>query len=146
MDKMYIGNEKTLMVHAPDCDCVFNMNPLNHVTFDEIYHALRCGYTECGNCLGDNKAKYAELHEIKRNVREAYFSECLCCGVTRGVQRAHIIPRAVGGTDVMPLCPNCHWNYDNGLMTDEELEIVWAWIKENKPHIKNPHTEITTGE
>ena len=132
---MYIGNERTMLVHTPECDAVFKMNPLNHAVFSELYDALGCGYAECQYCLGESKGKYTRLNEIKRAVRNESFGVCLCCGETRGVQRAHIIPRANGGIDVMPLCPCCHWNYDNGLLNDEELEIIHKWIDSHKPHL-----------
>ncbi len=53
-------------------------------------------------------------------------NKCLICGITEkkaGVLRkAHIKAHSRGGTQYFPLCSNCHYKYDNGLLTATELK------------------------
>lgn len=128
----YVGNHYSGIVHVDLSDCVDRMHPENHVYFEELYHALSEGYSECQYCLGFWGSDEAlEFAEIKRARKQRYFSKCLVCEESRGVQRAHIVPRCMGGKHVMPLCPNHHWNYDHGLLDSEELNKVILWIKDN---------------
>lgn len=126
----YVGNEYSGIVHVDLSDCVAKMHPANQVFFEELYHALSDGYEECQYCVGfwgsDEAVEFAQL---KQERLETYLPECLVCGESRGVQRAHIVPRSKGGKTAMPLCPNHHWNYDHGLLTDGELKRVIDWIR-----------------
>lgn len=139
----YVANEYSGIVHVDLSDCVDKMHPENHIYYEELYHALSEGYSECQYCLGYWGSDEAfEFAEIKRERKERYFSDCLVCGESRGIQRAHIVPRSAGGKHVMPLCPNHHWNYDHGLLTKEELKKVISWISKN--HTKAMAHRVST--
>jgi len=56
------------------------------------------------------------------------FTECLKCGYNKHIEVAHIKPISSFSDDIliseinskqniMPLCPNCHWEYDHNLWT-----------------------------
>lgn len=53
---------------------------------------------------------------------------CVICGFNRAVEMAHIIPARDGGTyeeeNLMPLCPNHHYLFDNNKLTSEEYETL----------------------
>lgn len=75
------------------------------------------------------------------NMDEAV-SRCWCCGrVSSGLQRCHIIPKSLGGTDepsnVIPLCNVCH-----DMAPDVACsEAIWYWISS----CQNPLTGIGLG-
>jgi len=52
--------------------------------------------------------------------------KCVICGrLERTVGRlvkAHVKAASRGGSIVVPMCPNCHVKYDNGLLTDKQLK------------------------
>lgn len=128
----FVGNVNSKIVHVDLSECVGKLHPTNAVFFEELYHALSEGYSECGFCLGLWGSEHLiRFNDIKRAAKEKFFGSCLVCGEGRGVQRAHIVPRSEGGVDVMPLCPNHHWNYDHGLLKDIELDAIIKWIKIN---------------
>ena len=124
----YVGNSDTMIIHSTVSDCVLNMHPRNYVGIDDLDIAKSDGFRECQLCLVVRRPQYSTFKIIKEAVRDTKYSECLVCGETRGVQRAHIIPRRHGGVDCMPLCPNHHWNYDHGLLTQDEQKLVFDWI------------------
>ena len=127
----WVGNQCSMVVHHVSCESAEAMHPLNAVDFDELYDALHQEYRVCEFCLGsagERQVAFNASSARRRSVRESYFGACLCCGETRGVQRAHIIPRVSGGVKTMPLCPSCHWNYDNYLMSNDERESVLRWV------------------
>ena len=56
------------------------------------------------------------------------FTKCLKCGYNKHIEIAHIKPISSFSDDIMiseinskqnimPLCPNCHWEYDHNLWT-----------------------------
>lgn len=55
--------------------------------------------------------------------------ECWCCGHNTRLQRAHIIPDSLGGTDepgnLILLCGRCHSVAPNVI----DPEIMWDWLK-----------------
>lgn len=69
-------------------------------------------------------------------------SKCAICSETRGLHRAHIIPRRIfqeaegveilanyNGPNVFLLCPNHHKFYDAGQLDKEEATILWGKIE-----------------
>jgi len=58
---------------------------------------------------------------------------CAICGYTRRVDRAHILPARDGWPAVpwnlIPLCPNHHTAYDDGKLTQSELDALGiGWL------------------
>lgn len=127
----YVGNSVSMIVHVDLSECITKLHPANATFFDELY-ALAEGYRECEFCIGLwGSEQLIRFNDVKRAAKQKLFGRCLVCGESRGVQRAHIVPRSEGGVDVMPLCPNHHWNYDHGLLKADELGAVITWIKFN---------------
>ena len=55
--------------------------------------------------------------------------KCLICGGKEGVkfptlEKAHLKAESKGGTQIIPLCPNCHSKYDAGKCTVAELKKI----------------------
>jgi hypothetical protein len=119
----FIGNESSLVVHSLECEWALQIHPLNVVTFVELFDALGAGYRECGACIpSDHILRLRRGNEVLREVREIRIGDgCVICCEHRGIQLAHIVPAAAGGTTRIPLCPRCHWNYDHGLLTEYEF-------------------------
>jgi len=59
-------------------------------------------------------------------VKKLQKGKCVICGrLERTVGRlvkAHVKAASRGGSIVVPMCPNCHVKYDNGLLTDKQLK------------------------
>jgi hypothetical protein len=53
---------------------------------------------------------------------------CAFCGKTEKqvgeLQKAHLKSRGKGGSQVIPLCPNCHKKYDTGKATNAQLKKI----------------------
>ena len=124
----YWGNSRSMIVHTHYCQWAHEMNPDNFVPFDDLQSALFAGYSECESCLGGSDAR-REYHSMRRASRKHTLPACIVCGETRGIQAAHIVPRRHGGTEVMPLCPNHHWNYDHGLLYEDEEKAIFKWVQ-----------------
>lgn len=66
--------------------------------------------------------------EISTDWREAD-THCWRCGCQRNLERCHIVPHTLGGTDepsnIVLLCKRCHREGPN--VTDPE--IMWDWIR-----------------
>lgn len=67
---------------------------------------------------------------------------CLVCDESRGVQSAHVIPAALGGIRTIPLCPNCHWNYDHGLMEGAEIDTLCRRVPLLSAVIRRNHGKV----
>jgi hypothetical protein len=125
----YVGNEDTRIVH--DVYCAYSLQILNAVEFEDLYDALGSGYCEGGCCLTDRPYNVFVLAKEKRKaIRQKIASECLVCGESRCVEMAHIVPRSVGGALTMPLCPTCHNCYDEGILSEDELEALLDAVNE----------------
>ena len=84
--------------------------------------------------LGDktyNKHKYAKYSYVryyaKRKANELGWKKCVNCEYDKHIKVCHIKPISSYGPDTLlttindennliPLCPNCHWEFDNGLL------------------------------
>jgi hypothetical protein len=78
------------------------------------------------------------LHAHIREMNRAWNKDltqkpCARCGYSKHVELAHILPLSNFPDDarleevnaprnIVQLCPNCHWEFDNGLWTLEELK------------------------
>lgn len=64
-------------------------------------------------------------------------NHCWRCGCKRALQRCHIVPRSLGGSDepsnLIPLCSMCHDEAPNVVDPDE----MWNWIKESHGSLNN---------
>jgi hypothetical protein len=103
------------------------------------YRSKRC--IKCCGSLGDmtlKEAIYEKHHKssafalIRTRARaegkKLGFNKCCKCGYDKHIEVAHIKPISSFSEDVMisiinskenimPLCPNCHWEYDHNLWT-----------------------------
>ena len=61
------------------------------------------------------------------------FPPCQICGFDRFTEEAHIIPASLGGPktcdNMLNLCPNHHKLFDRYLLTRQEMQKIWAWVK-----------------
>ena len=59
-------------------------------------------------------------------LKKAVGNKCVLCGKTERavgeLQKAHIKAESKGGSQVLPMCPTCHKNFDKGLATDTQLK------------------------
>jgi len=59
-------------------------------------------------------------------LKKRHGNKCLLCGISEkklgGFPRAHLKAHSRGGTQIVPICPNCHTRYDNGLCNQTELK------------------------
>jgi len=62
-----------------------------------------------------------------------YYGVCQVCGFDRIVERAHIVPEAVGGPatrdNLLDLCPNHHALFDRNMLFWEEMEKIWPYVQ-----------------
>jgi 5-methylcytosine-specific restriction endonuclease McrA len=103
------------------------------------YRSKRC--INCSGFLGDmtlKEAIYKKHHKssafalVRTRARvvakKLGFTKCIKCGYDKHVEVAHIKPISSFSEEVMisvinskenimPLCPNCHWEYDHNLWT-----------------------------
>jgi hypothetical protein len=82
------------------------------------------------DCLKELHAssRFAHIRGLNRSWNKNLIkSPCYACGYSKHVELAHIKPMSsfpstaklsdVNSTDnVVQLCPNCHWEFDNGLL------------------------------
>ena len=66
-------------------------------------------------------------------------NRCLVCGKTEKsvgiLRKAHIKAHSKGGTQYVPLCSNCHYKYDHGLLGAVALKKL-GLTKESYGRIK----------
>jgi len=156
--EMFIGNEHTRIIHSPYCEWAHKIGYDGFVKFETLYDALSMDYHECKSCFGeqaiekynaaeDKLNKIKKYEEIKKEIEEREFNECISCHEIRGVQKAHILPKKVDPGNLIPLCPNCHWYYDHNLLNQSESQNIINWLTKKKIEsivsggIKNDRTE-----
>jgi hypothetical protein len=61
-----------------------------------------------------------------KNIKALYGNKCAICGEPdtdgKTLVKAHLLAKTKNGTQVIPMCRNCHARYDAGLLTDKELK------------------------
>ena len=75
---------------------------------------------------------------FKQNEKSCY--RCIICGYDKHIEIAHI--KAVSDfadesliseinhiNNIIPLCPNHHWEYDNNAMNENEKRIIEKYMK-----------------
>ena len=54
--------------------------------------------------------------------------KCVICGLSEkklgGLDQAHLKARSKGGSQVLPMCPNCHQRFDKILFTQSECKRI----------------------
>lgn len=127
---MLVGNEHSSIVHMENCEYAWVIAPVNFVMFEELDHALSQGYRCCRACFEGRDWELSSL--LMKELSGKAFGQCIVCKETRGVQKAHVIPRRFGGTQLIPLCPLCHWNYDHNLLDKRETGLLQAYISKHQ--------------
>lgn len=97
------------------------------------YRLKQNGYKARKNLrVSDSKLKNLQYH--KRKVASQLEMKCAVCGEDRAVDLCHIAPAKNGHPLVVEntivLCPNHHRLFDNGNLSDGELEKILPTIKE----------------
>jgi 5-methylcytosine-specific restriction endonuclease McrA len=75
---------------------------------------------------------YGEIRGFARSWNKNLPKKCMHCGYDKHVELCHIIPlskfpdntllkEANSEDNIFILCPNCHWEFDNGLLTKESI-------------------------
>lgn len=81
---MFVGNDKTMLIHTEDCEYAQKIEATSRVEFEELYHGLGAGYNEARCCLTEHpfleaatKRSIRELAEevLARNYREDFHKE-----------------------------------------------------------------------
>lgn len=85
-------------------------------------------------------SKRSKACDISPKVKEVVWSrdsqKCIYCGkwVPKTCANAHFIARSHSGLgveqNILTLCPNCHFNYDNSDKRKEYREIFKQYLKE----------------
>ncbi|KPJ52398.1 MAG: hypothetical protein AMJ37_02970 [Dehalococcoidia bacterium DG_18] len=59
-------------------------------------------------------------------IKKRYGNKCILCGESEkriGVlEKAHLTARSRGGTQIVPMCPNCHKRYDRKLLNKTDCK------------------------
>ena len=113
----FVGNEGSRLVHRSGCASVDRIR--FPVDFDALEHALHDGYEEAPCCLTDQPYEHwAELRQRRISLRAG---RCSVCDESRNLERAHLVPRSMGGMLTMLLCATHHRAFDAGNLTPKEL-------------------------
>jgi len=78
---------------------------------------------------GDEKPKRKRLGKLEwEAVKKLFGNKCRICGDSEkrvGVlKQAHIKAHSKGGSQVVPMCSNCHEKYDRGKLTATQLKRI----------------------
>jgi hypothetical protein len=112
----------------------------------EVCRACFLDKKDLGNkTIGELKAIYNNYFKFRIRIAKAArdifktitTKSCVNCGYDKHVQAAHIKSVASFSDDVLiseinnkknliPLCPNCHWEYDNGLLDLKDNIANWC--------------------
>lgn len=65
---------------------------------------------------------------------------CVICNIPEekcgGLEKAHLEAKSKNGSQIIPMCSNCHKRYDNGMLNDSELSRIG--ISPDKYHLYLP--------
>lgn len=60
------------------------------------------------------------------SLKQRYGNKCILCGYPdkngNTLEKAHLKAKSKGGTQYVPMCPNCHSIYDKGGATKDDLD------------------------
>lgn len=90
---------------------------------------------------GDEKPKRKRLGKTEwEAVKKLFGNKCVICGESEkkvgGLQQAHLKPHRSGGSQVVPMCSNCHKRFDRGELTATELKKIKLTREEYNKLIK----------
>lgn len=87
------------------------------------------------------RSKACDISSTVRNTvlkRDNY--SCIICGRYE-VQIAHYVSRARGGLGIpenlVCLCPQCHYQYDNGRLHNEIKKVIEDYLRQHYPNWDN---------
>lgn len=132
----FVGNSYSMKVHAVDCPYAVQIHPDSFELFDDLHVAIQQEYEECGWCMGEARESEYRRSVVAQFKQEVMGGDCIACGASRGIQRAHIVPRRHGGKETMPLCPSCHWNYDHDLLQDKEARKINTYLRTRRKELR----------
>ena len=85
---------------------------------------------------GENRRSYTDkIRQLNRTWNnDLVHSSCQMCGYCKHVELAHLksivsysensyLKEINSPDNILVLCPNCHWEYDNGLLKLEDIPI-----------------------
>jgi predicted restriction endonuclease len=80
-----------------------------------------------------------------------YRHKCAVCGESEkklgSLDKAHLKARSKGGSQVLPMCPNCHQRFDKALLSPSECKKIGV---DYKDYVKGRHaprkSRATRGE
>jgi 5-methylcytosine-specific restriction endonuclease McrA len=114
-DKCSCGNNKTK--RSTSCQSCANINQQKYETLEDILHYR--------NKYGQSAA----FNIVRGRARNAmkHITQCQVCGYSKHVEVCHIKPISEFDnntlisdinhiTNLYILCPNCHWEFDNGIL------------------------------
>lgn len=113
--KCKICNKLILSSRQRCSDCIKNAKPIDYTLKEAIY-------------VNHHKSSaFALVRSRARTIAKKYgMNKCVKCGYNKHVEIAHIKPISDFSLDsklsevndknnLLPLCPNCHWEYDHNL-------------------------------
>jgi heterodisulfide reductase subunit B len=85
-----------------------------------------------------DEPKKKRVYVNKEDVKAIHGKKCKVCGATEKevgkLEMAHLKAHSKGGNLVVPMCPNCHSRYDNGLMKAPELKKLGLTAEKYKAY------------
>jgi hypothetical protein len=131
-----VGNRGSFIVHVPECEFADKIHPDNFEEFESLENAFSYGYRECIYCMGGGREKEIQWI-LKKQLSDSLKSSqndagCCICGYKKAVQKAHLHPRSKGGIAIIPLCPNCHWNYEHNLLSNKQKTRLIDYLRGQK--------------
>ncbi|MCZ0860221.1 hypothetical protein O0S10_03115 [Methanocorpusculum sp. MG] len=59
-------------------------------------------------------------------IKRRHGNKCVLCGTPdkdgKLLEKAHLMAKSKGGSQYIPLCPNCHTKYDKGMLSSTQLK------------------------
>ena len=122
-------NNKTLNYRCNDLQLnidKFKMNLVHNKTKGEIFNQ-RCGWQNARSAIQKTARRVYEKSEKDK--------KCLICGYKKHYEIAHIksvssfennvlIEEINNISNLVALCPNHHYEFDNNLLSEEELSLI----------------------
>lgn len=119
---------------------------------------IRSPYTYCKSCFNDTltenktyaelagKVRYQKNSAVRSHARKKYLNSnfpkcCIICGYSKHIDICHLkdISSFPGEAKILEIndfknlvamCKNHHWEFDQGIMSPEDLEIIYNYIKQ----------------
>jgi 5-methylcytosine-specific restriction endonuclease McrA len=83
-------------------------------------------------------------------LKKQYGNKCALCPTKEkhvgDLDKAHLKARSKGGSQIIPLCPNCHQRFDRGLLTrTEQKKLGFETEQEYKRVQPKPRRQTSDG-